>query len=332
MVSSAVQLQDALKAQPGKPIQIKVYGTIDMTGGVPFKSVDDQTARGRISLPSNSTLIGIGSDARIINGEIQIKNVDNVVVRNLTLANPCDIAPVWDPKDGSAGNWNSRYDGILVQASTHVWIDHNTFTDAPMTDDKLPTQNGKLKQCHDGALDIKTASDYVTVSNNVFALHEKNNLIGSSDSTTSDDGHLKITFHGNHFLNVAERSPRVRFGQVHLYNNYHQASRSAAAYKHQYSVGVGYKAKILSQHNVYDITGAGKCDDVVKNPGSSSKTGAIVDTGSLLNGAALGLGGSGCSFSTSIGWTPPYAPAVMDASKVRASVLQNAGAGKLNVR
>ncbi|UUZ55988.1 hypothetical protein LP419_11520 [Massilia sp. H-1] len=116
-----------------------------MTGGVPFKNVADQTARGRIALPSNTTLIGVGSDARIVNGEIQIKHVDNVIVRNLTLANPCDIAPEWDPDDGSMGNWNSRYDGILVDAATHVWIDHNSFTDAPVTDDKLPVQNGKLE-------------------------------------------------------------------------------------------------------------------------------------------------------------------------------------------
>jgi pectate lyase len=332
LVSTPAQLQAALTAQPGKPVQIKVYGSIDMTGGVPFKSVADQTARGRIALASNTTLIGVGSDARIVNGEIQIKNVDNVVVRNLSLANPCDIAPEWDPDDGSKGNWNSRYDGILVDGATHVWIDHNTFTDAPMTDEKLPVQNGKLKQCHDGALDIKNGADYVTVSNNVFQLHQKNNLVGSSDSSTKDDGHLKITFHGNHFQNVAERAPRVRFGQVHLYNNYHQGSQDGATYRHEYSIGVGYKARILSQHNVFDIAGAQNCADIVRNPGSSSKTGAIRDTGSLLNGAALGLESDSCQFSNVIGWTPPYTPALIDASKVRDAVLRNAGAGKLSVR
>ncbi|RSZ58604.1 pectate lyase [Massilia atriviolacea] len=335
LVSSPSQLLAALKAQAGKPAQIKVYGTIDMAAsdnGGAFKSASDQAARSLISIPSNTTVIGVGSDARIVNGRIMIKGVDNVIVRNLTIANPCDIAPKWDPKDGSSGNWNSEYDGLNVDKSTHVWIDHNTFTDAPRTDDQFPQENGKLKQCHDGALDVKNGSDYVTVSNNVFELHEKNTLVGSSDSTTADDGHLTVTFHGNHYKQVTSRAPRVRFGKVHVYNNYYEGDRNAKLYAHHYSIGVGYKAKIVSQNNAFDIIGATECGDAIEASGSSSKTGAIVDSGSLLNGAALGLGGASCKFSNAVGWTLPYTPALLDASKVRESVLRNAGAGKLSVR
>ncbi|NHZ35255.1 pectate lyase [Massilia sp. CCM 8692] len=321
-----------LKNTGGKPTQVKIYGTIDMAADGPFKNATDQGVRSLISLPSNTTLIGVGADAGIVNGRIMIKGVDNVIVRNLTIANPCDIAPVWDPKDTSTGNWNSRYDGLNVDQATHVWIDHNTFTDAPRTDDQFPKENGKLKQCHDGSLDIKNGADYVTVSNNVFKLHEKNTLVGSSDSTTSDDGHLTVTFHGNLYHDITGRSPRVRFGKVHVYNNYYQGDRDAKLYPHHYSIGVGYKAKIVSQHNAFDIIGAKECGDVVEASGSSGKTGAIVDSGSLLNGVALGLGGESCKFSTAVGWTLPYTPVVLDASKVRESVLRNAGAGKLSVR
>ena len=142
---------------------------------------------------------------------------------------------------------------------------------------------------------------------------------------------MKVTFHGNHFQDVSGRAPRVRFGQVHLYNNYHQGRRDAAVYAHDYSIGVGYRAKIKSQNNVFDI-GADECGDIVTNPGSSTKTGAIVDTGSTLNGVPLGVGGASCKFSGSIGWTPPYTPALLEAGKVKESVLRNAGAGKLSVR
>jgi pectate lyase len=256
--------------------------------------------------------------------------VQNVIVRNLTIQNPCSAYPVWDPNDGSSGNWNSQYDGININASRNVWIDHNVFTDAPVTDDTLAVENGKVKQCHDGALDVKNGSDYVTVSNNRFELHQKNNLIGSSDSTTSDDGHLTITFHNNHFQNVAERGPRVRFGKVHLYNNFFEGSKSHPVYAHKYSIGVAYKAKIISQNNAFEIVGASSCPNVVTNPGSSSMTGAITDAGSLLNGASLNLS-SACSFSNQVGWTLPYSVTPLDAASVKASVVGNAGTGKLTV-
>ena len=332
-VSSASQLMAALKAQGDNPKIIKLYGTIDPTSsdnGGPYKSKDDQAARLQIKLGSNTTLIGAGSDAKLVNANLVVNGKKNVIIRNLNINLPCDLFPVWDPNDGSAGNWNSEYDGVTILASTNVWVDHNVFTDAPKTDDKLPVENGKIKQCHDGALDVKNASDYVTVSNNRFELHEKNNLIGSSDDRTADDGHLTVTFNNNHYLNIGERAPRVRFGKVHIYNNYFQGSKSHAIYKHQYSIGVAYKAKIISSNNAFEIAGASSCPDIVKNPGSSSKPGAITDTGSLLNGNPLNVAGA-CSQSNAVGWTVPYTASPMAASAVKASVLSNAGTGKLTV-
>jgi pectate lyase len=60
-------------------------------------------------------------------------------------------------------------------------------------------------------------------------------------------------------------------------------------------------------------------------------TGAITDSGSLLNGSALDVAGK-CSFSNAVGWTVPYAYTVLDATAVKAWVQGNAGAGKLTVR
>jgi pectate lyase len=239
------------------------------------------------------------------------------------------LAPVWDPNDGSTGNWNSAFDAITIYSATRIWIDHNKFTDAPRTDDKLAVENGKIKQCHDGAVDITHASDYITVSYNVFDQHDKNNLIGSSDSSTDEDGHLSVTFHHNRFNKVMERAPRVRYGKVHLYNNYFSGSKTDSPYRNIYSIGVGYKAQILSNNNVLDIAGAAACPDVVKNPGSSAKTGAIKDTGSLLNGGNLALS-TNCSFATA-SWTIPYAYTADPASGVKSKVVSSAGVGHLTV-
>ena len=46
-------------------------------------------------------------------------------------------------------------------------------------------------------------------------------LIGHSDSASSDTGYLKTTIHNNWFDGTRSRHPRVRFGEVHVFNNYY---------------------------------------------------------------------------------------------------------------
>src|SRR5690242_228067 len=211
------------------PKIIKWVGTIDMTEGKPYTSHSDQASRGEIKLNPNTTIIGVGSNAYLPNGWFKISKIDNVIIRNIKVTNPCDLAPKWDSGDG-AGNYNSAFDGTTIDGATHVWLDHMWYTDAPYTDDKEPLgntdKNGVVKrvQCHDGAVDIKNGADYVTLSNDIIEEHDKTDLVGSSDSTTSDDGHLKVSFIADLYRNSADRSPRVRFGQVHVADNYYAAS------------------------------------------------------------------------------------------------------------
>jgi pectate lyase len=301
-VNNRAQLLAALNNGGNNPKIIKLVGTVDMSEGVPYANTGDQAARGLIRMKPNTTLIGDGAGAGIVNGHIQVTNISQVIIRNLKIVAPCDVGPIWDPNDGATGNWNSAYDAIAVSGADHVWVDHVTFTDVPVTDNLLPIENGKIKQCHDGALDITNASDYVTASYNVFTQHHKTNLVGSSDSASADEGKLRITFSNNVFRDVTSRSPRVRYGQVHLFNNYFVGSKSEAIYGYDYSVGAGYNAKILSNANVFEIAGTSSCGEIVKNPGGTP-TGAFKDTGSLHNGAPL----AGCTVAATAAWTPPYA-------------------------
>lgn len=304
---------------------VKVVGTIDMRDGVPFTSRADQSARAAIRVPSNTTIIGAQAGAGIINGTMLITGVSQVIVRNLKIVAPCDVAPVWDPTDGATGSWNAAFDAISVAGASHVWIDRNTFTDVPVTDDTLPIENGKPRQCHDGALDITNASDYVTVSYNVFDQHDKTILIGSSDTATGDTGRLRVSFSNNVFSAITQRAPRVRFGQVHLFNNYHVGTKTAPVYAHSYSVGVGRAAQIRSNNNVYAVTGAVGCDSIVTTLSADASSG-YVDSGSVLNGAALGA----CSAPANVSWTVPYPFTPRPAVLVKANALAQAGAGKLS--
>jgi pectate lyase len=322
-VTNAAQLRSAL----GKTVQgsriVQVDGIIDMSEGHPYTSNADQSRRGRVALPGNTTLVGIGSTSGFIHAHLVVANVSQVIIRNLNLRNPCDVEPKWDPADGDDGNWNAEFDSISIVGAQHVWVDHNSFTDAPMTDDTLPVVNGKPKQCHDGALDIREASDFVTVSYNHFALHAKNMLIGASDNAPGDAGHLRITISNNLFEYIAGRSPRVRFGQVHLFNNYHVGDRKHPAYRHGYSVGVAKAARIISHANAFEIAGARSCLDAVRPFASGPDAGSFADTGSLLNGAPLAPCGT-----DSPGWTIPYPFTPLPAAAVPAHVRKHAGAGK----
>ena len=103
-------------------------------------------------------------------------------------------------------------------------------------DATLPVLFGAKYQIHDGLVDITNASDRVTVSWNRFLKHDKVMLIGSSDNAPADVGRLRVTLHHNHFENVVQRAPRVRYGQVHVYNNYYVIPDDAV---HGYSWGVG---------------------------------------------------------------------------------------------
>ena len=322
-VANAAQLRAALgKSVTGSRI-VQVDGVIDMREGRPYVDHADQSRRGRVALPANTTLVGLGAHSGLVEAHLVLARVSQVVIRNLNLRNPCDVAPRWDPDDGD-GNWNAEFDAIAIVASHHVWVDRNSFTDAPLTDDKLPVENGKTRQCHDGALDIRDASDYVTVSYNHFALHAKNMLIGAGDQAEGDDGHLRVTINDNLFEYIASRAPRVRFGQVHLFNNYHVSDRNHPAYRHGYSVGVARRARIVSHANAFEIAGARGCMDAVKPFASGDDGGHYADTGSLLNGAPL----DGCGAGAEPSFRVPYAFAPRPATAVADYLRAHAGAGK----
>ncbi|NRF66973.1 Ig-like domain-containing protein [Aquincola sp. S2] len=324
-VSNRAQLLAAINNGGVKPKIIKVVGSIDMSEGLPYASRADQDQRAMVRLPSNTTLIGSGPGAGLANGRIEIIGVSNVIVRNLHLAAPCDIAPVWDPNDGATGNWNAAYDAITILGADHVWIDRNTITDAPVTDDQLPIENGKTRQCHDGAIDITRGANHVTVSYNLIDRHDKTMLIGHSDSFTADIGRLKVTIANNVFNAVGQRAPRVRFGQVHVFNNYHAGAKGAPVYGHSYSVGIGTGAQVISHANVYAISGAAPgCASVLQTLNANAAS-AFADAGSLLNGAALGA----CPVSSAVAWSVPYPFTPRPTSLVKANALAKAGAGKL---
>lgn len=213
-----------------------------------------QAARVRIRIPANTTIVGLGTDATVRGAWFDVRLGSsgsvpmNVIIRNITFEDTFDCFPVWDPKDGATGNWNSAYDAISVRNATHVWIDHNTFRDKTTRDETLPTYFGRHYQVHDGLVDVTNASDYVTISWNRLLDHDKTMLIGSSDSATADRNTLRLTLHHNFFKGVGQRVPRVRYGKVHVYNNFYKIQHLPG---YGYSWGVGVESQIYAENNFF---------------------------------------------------------------------------------
>ena len=212
-----------------------------------------QAARVRIRVPPNTTLYGVGADATLIGAWLDIRGsagsqAMNVIVRNLSFQDTADCFPEWSPNDGITGNWNAAYDSISIAHATHVWVDHNRFANLRTRDDTQTVHLGRPLQVHDGQLDITDESDFVTVSWNQFTAHDKTMLIGNSDSATEDREHLRVTVHHNLFDGSGQRTPRVRYGKVHVYNNVYRADKTT---NYRSSWGAGVESQIYAENNFF---------------------------------------------------------------------------------
>ncbi|KAH6845795.1 pectin lyase fold/virulence factor [Chaetomium sp. MPI-CAGE-AT-0009] len=147
---------------------------------------------GTVRVGANTSILG-NSGASITGVGLTIKGVSNVIVRNLKLSKV----------EGG--------DCIGVQEATNVWLDHLDISGDLSAD----------KDFYDGLLDITHAGDFITVSNSHFHDHWKASLVGHSDSNADEDtGKLHVTYANNKWINVNSRTPSVRFGTAHIYNNY----------------------------------------------------------------------------------------------------------------
>ncbi|WP_083748609.1 pectinesterase family protein [Pelomonas sp. KK5] len=310
-----------------------VWGKAPITGPLEearARSAKRQAEQIVIRVSSNTTIVGIGRDAAITGGTLFLGKVDNIIVRNLHFSDAYDLFPAWDPKDNANGEWNSEYDTITLRGATHVWVDHCTFDDGLRPDQAERIALGRKMQHHDGLLDITQQSDLVTVSWNRFTQHDKTMLIGSSDSQKLDEGRLRVTLHHNLFEQVKERTPRVRWGQVHVYDNLF-VGRSDVPYAYGYSLGVGVNSRIVSEANAFDMSAdipAGKLVHWWKGS-------VFSDRGSVLNGkpvdllAELRAANPQASLSAEVGWQPQWlAEPVEPAEQAAARIREAAGAAR----
>lgn len=236
---------------------------------------------GMTIVESNKTIIGMGSTAAITGGGLRLRASQNVIIRNISFSgSPDDLIGI----DKSARN---------------IWIDHNNFSDS-----------------YDGLVDIKEASSFITISWNKFHDHDKTSLVGAGDQSLGDRDKLKVTYHHNWFAGTNQRHPRIRFGEVHLLNNYYDSVKS-------YGIGVGVEAKVYSEKNYFE-----NVKNVFSYAGTTAKQpGYIKDVGSLLvNSIERDWNPDGVT------WEPSsyYKYKADEAKDVKTIVMSGAGVGKIH--
>ena len=285
----------------------------------------------RINVGSNTTIVGVNG-ARIDGGSLILTNVGNVIVRGVEFTDAADCFPAWDPTDGDTGNWNSLYDLVSLSGATNVWIDHNTFSDGNNHDADQPLYFGRPYQVHDGASDIIRGSDLVTVSYNDYYDHDKTMLIGSTDTPGVDVGKLRVTVHHNRFGNVVQRAPRVRFGQVDVYNNLYTVTDDE---NYVYSLGVGFQSAIHAENNFFTVSADLDPADILRSYRGTRITaiGTLVKVGSgparPVDLVAAYNAANDPDLAPDAGWVPVLRPRVDPTAAVPAVVNASAGHRRL---
>ncbi len=237
-----------------------------------------------LDVTTDKTLVGL--DEAVLIGALRVNNATNVVLRNLRI-------------DG--GPTTESTDAVEVTESSCVWIDHCEIFDGA-----------------DGNLDIVRGSDFVTVSWSRFYYaaktddHRFSNLCGSEDWETADKHN--VTFHHNWWGDgVLAQMPRVRYGKVHVFNNYYSSAGN------EYCVGAGYLARLLVQNNVFDGVADPIRFQLDEDPETGDHTAEVVESGNDTTTA------TGAQVSAGVAFEPPYPFSLQSATDAQASVVAAAG-------
>ncbi|MFD8526983.1 hypothetical protein ACFV0L_06185 [Streptosporangium canum] len=145
----------------------------------------------------------------------------------------------------------------------------------------------------------------------------------------TDSGKLKVTVHHNHFDNALQRLPRVRFGQVHVYNNYYEAPDASAFV---YALGVGVQSQIFAENNFFRLGRAVDPAKLLYNWGGTALTarGNVLRVGGRVTPVDLVAAHNAANdpdLGADAGWTPTLHTGIDPAESVRLSVSRHAGAG-----
>lgn len=287
------------RADSSTPITIEVEGTINHGNTSKVSGDSCNTAADKIELKqiSNVTIVGVGGGAVFDQLGIHIRESSNIIIQNVTVRNV--------KKSGSPTS--NGGDAIGMESDVrNVWVDHSTLE-----------ASGGESEGYDGLFDMKANTQYVTLSYSVLRNSGRGGLIGSSESDVSNG---YVTFHHNKYENIDSRTPLLRGGTSHIYNNHYVGLTKSGI-----NSRAGAKAKVDNNYfeDSKDVLGTFYTDEA----GYWQVSGNIYDnvTWSSRSGDNQPAGPDPTSNTTV---SIPYSFSLDDASCVPDVVNSTAGAGK----
>ncbi|MEV4711528.1 pectate lyase [Micromonospora sp. NPDC049374] len=299
--TSGTQIHAALcnRASSSTPITIQVEGTINHGNTTKVSGSSCNTAADVIELKqiSNVTILGVGNGAVFDQIGIHIREASNIIIQNVTVRNV--------KKSGSPTS--NGGDAIGMEADVrNVWVDHVTLE-----------ASGGESEGFDGLFDMKNNTQYVTLSYSILRNSGRGGLIGSSESDRSNGN---VTFHHNLYENIDSRTPLLRGGIAHMYNNHYVRLNESGI-----NSRAGARAKVDNNYfqNSKDVLGTFYTDEA----GYWQVSGNIFDnvTWSSRSGDTNPAGPNPTSNTTV---SIPYSYRLDSASCVPSIVSQTAGANK----
>ena len=188
------------RASSSTPITIEVEGTVNHANTAKVSGGSCNTADGVIELKqiSNVTLVGVDGGAVFDQLGIHIRESSNIIIQNVTVRNV--------KKSGSPTS--NGGDAIGMESNVrNVWVDHVTLE-----------ASGGESEGYDGLFDMKDNTQYVTLSYSILRNSGRGGLVGSSETELSNGF---ITYHHNLYENIDSRTPLLRGGIAHIYNNHY---------------------------------------------------------------------------------------------------------------
>lgn len=232
------------------PLVIRFIGTVGS-----FDSVSAALADAGVVAPSgidanrmlrtgngngNVTFEGIGPDATIYGWGIGTNGSSNVVIRNLNF-------------DQWFNDAIELHGGGAGQRASQLWVHNNTFHYGQNLHLNLGQDIDNARA--DGSTDITNHARYYTASFNHYIEGGKVFLVGGGIGSMS--AHYG-TFHHNWFERTQERTPRIRHGRVHIFNNLYEDIQGHPYHdvlndRHTgYGIGAGHDATIWAEGNIFE--------------------------------------------------------------------------------